>query len=101
MNYLHVAILEDTEECLVSRTEKGLRFQITDSLSKRGITGLTDDQWADCVKGEMNCDIATDCLPFGIIYYYKTESRLEENGISQENGMSHENHRFSPVIKAK
>ena len=79
MNYLHVAILEDTEECLVSKSEKGLRSQVTDSLSKRAITDLTDEEWADCVKGEINCDRATNCLPFGIIYYYKTESRLEEN----------------------
>ena len=78
MNYLHVAILEDTEECLVSKTENGLRLQVTGSLNKRTIKDLTDDEWADCVKGEVNCDRGIDCQPFGIIYYYKTESRLEE-----------------------
>jgi hypothetical protein len=86
MNYLHIAILEDTEECLVSYTENGLREQVTDSLAKRAIYGLTDDEWADCVKGELSCDRATDCLPFGVIYYYKTESRLEESSMVVDAG---------------
>jgi hypothetical protein len=79
MNYLHIAILEDTEECLVSYTENGLRDQVTGSLAKRSIQTLTDEEWMDCVTGGVSCDRATDCSPFGVIYYYKTESRLEEN----------------------
>ena len=84
MNYLHIAILEDTQECLVSYTEIGLRIQVAGSLHKRGIDAMTDEEWEDCVKGEVTCDRETDCLPFGTIYYYKTESNLEEhvNGIS-------------------
>jgi hypothetical protein len=76
MNYLHIAIIEDTNECLVSFTETGLRGQVTGSLINRGIDALNDEEWADCVKGEVNCDRTTDCLPFGTIYYYKTESKL-------------------------
>ena len=82
MDYLHVAVLEDTEECLVSYSEFGLREQVAESLLKRGIDGLTDEEWADCVKGEVVCDREVDCLPFGVIYYYKTEMRLfEHDGI--------------------
>ena len=84
MNYLHVAVLEDSEECFVAYTEIGLREQVTGSLVKRGIDAMTDDEWADCVTGEVTCDREVDCLPFGTIYYYKTESRLAEhvNGVS-------------------
>ena len=78
MKYLHVGIIEDSEKCLVSFTEVGLRLQITDSLAKRSIASFTDDEWADCVKGEYNQDKTIDCLPFGVIFYYKTESKLGE-----------------------
>jgi hypothetical protein len=53
------------------------------SLANRGIAGLSDEEWADCVKGDISCDRATDCLPFGVIYYYKTESRLGEMEAAQ------------------
>ena len=76
MNYLHVAILDDFEKCLVDHTEEGLREQVAYSLAKRSIAPLTDDEWADCVKGEPNDSKTNDCLPFGTIYYYKTESML-------------------------
>jgi len=87
MNYLHIAIIEDSGECLVSYTELGLREQVVGSLALRGVDGLTDEEWADCVKGEISCDRATDCLPFGTIYYYKTVSRLDEhvNGVGAGN----------------
>lgn len=79
MKYLHIAIIQDSEECLVSYTEEGLRKQLTDSLARKSIPPLTDAEWADCVKGELNNhDLTTDCLPFGIIYYYKTESKLSD-----------------------
>ena len=76
MEYLHVAILEDFEKCLVSHTEEGLRQQVADSLTKKSIAPLTDEEWADCVKGEENEGTANDCLRFGAIFYYKTESKL-------------------------
>ena len=76
MEYLHVALLDDTEECLVSYTESGLREQVSESLFKRSIPPLNDEEWADCVKGEDSCERGTDCTPFGVIYYYKTESKL-------------------------
>jgi hypothetical protein len=78
MNYLYIAIVEDSEECFVSDTDQGLREQVNGTLAKRSIAPFTDVEWADCVKGEYNKDKTPDCLPFGIIYFYKTESRLEE-----------------------
>jgi hypothetical protein len=78
MKYLHIAIVEDFEECLASHTEEGLREQVTDSLAKKSIGPLTDEEWANCVKGEPNDHITIDCLPFGAILYYKIESRLGE-----------------------
>ncbi len=78
MNYLYVAIIEDSNECLVSFTDEDLREQVTHSLAKRSIVPFTDAEWADCVKGEYNREKTIDCLPFGVIYYYKTESKLEE-----------------------
>jgi hypothetical protein len=81
MNYLHVAILEDFEKCLVSHTEEGLRQQVSDSLAKKSIAPLTNEEWADCVKGEDNVGIANDCLRFGAIFYYKTESKLGKKAV--------------------
>jgi hypothetical protein len=79
MKYLHVAVMEDLEECLVSFTEEGLREQVNEMLVKNSIAAPSDDEWADCVKGEeTKCDVAPDCLPFGVILYYKTESKLAE-----------------------
>jgi len=76
MNYLHIAIIEAPEECLVSNTEEGLRNQVTGSLDKRSIAPLNNDEWAECVKGEYHCEREVDCIPFGTISYYKIESRL-------------------------
>ncbi len=76
MNYLHIVILDDTEECFVSYTQMELREQVSASLTLRGINALNDEEWAECVTGEVTCDREIDCLPFGVIYYYKTEARL-------------------------
>lgn len=77
MNYLHVAIMEDSEECLISTSEVGLRRQVTKSMTDRFLTGPTDAEWAFHVLSE-----GPDIMPmrkdgFGMITYYKTESRLE------------------------
>lgn len=90
MNYLYIAILGFSEECFVSNTEQGLREQVTGSLAKRNIAPFTDDEWTDCVKGEYNKDKTADCLPFGIIYFYKTESRLGEmSSAGMSSSLSH------------
>lgn len=80
MKYLHIAIIEESEECLVSDTEEGLRSQVMNSLAKRSIPPMTDVEWADCVKAETdinpdsNC--LTDCIKVSLISYYKIESKI-------------------------
>ena len=77
MKYLHVAIIEDFEECLVSYTEEGLRTQVIVFLAKKSITPPTDEEWLVCILAEIEGDLTTDNLALGLITYYKTESRLE------------------------
>jgi hypothetical protein len=78
MKYLHVAIIEDFEECHVSYTEEGLRKQVTDSLAKKSIVPPTDEEWLVCVLAKVDEQIMTNNLTLGLISYYKTESRLKE-----------------------
>ncbi len=73
---MHVAILEDYEECFVSNTESGLRRQVIESFAKKSLPELTDEQWADCVSPGYRGSITGDFLPFPLISYYKTVSNL-------------------------
>ena len=73
---MHVAIIEDFEECLVSNTELGLRGQVIESLAKKSITAPTDEEWSDCVLSRVEGAIETDYLSLSMISYYKTESHL-------------------------
>jgi len=77
MKYLHVAIIEDYEECLVSNSEEGLRKQVTEYLTARSIVPPTDAEWLICILAQIDDDIKTDNLALGLITYYKTESKLE------------------------
>ena len=77
MNYLHVAIIEDYEECLVSNTEDGLRAQVTTYLISRSITPPNDAEWLVCILSKVDQEIQTDNLALGMITYYKTKGRLE------------------------
>ncbi len=76
MKYLHVAIIEDYEECLASHSEEGLREQVTQSLAKKNISPPTDEEWIICILAEIDSEIETDNLSLGLISYYKIESRL-------------------------
>ena len=78
MKYLHVAIIEDFEECFVSYTEEGLRKQVTDSLAKKSIDPPTDEEWLVCIVAKVDDHIASNNLMLGLISYYKTEARLSE-----------------------
>jgi hypothetical protein len=77
MEYLHIAIIEDSEECLVSHTEEGLRKQVTDFLVGKSITPPTDEEWAVCVLAKDDGHIKTDNLALGLISYYKIESKMD------------------------
>lgn len=79
MNYFHVAIIEDSEECLVSRTETGLRNQVTKSMTDRFLVPPTDDEWSFYVLAD---EAALLPLPirsegFAAITYYKTLVRSD------------------------
>lgn len=76
MNYLHVAIIEDLEECLISRTEDGLREQVVDFLTKKNIKPPTDEEWLVCVLAKEDRVIPIDTFAVGLITYYKTEEKL-------------------------
>ena len=78
MKYLHVAVIEDFEECFVSYTEDGLKKQVIDFMSNKSLTPPTDEEWSVCVLGEAEDHIETDNLKLGLITYYKTESKLGE-----------------------
>ena len=72
MNDLHVAIIADSEQCLASKTEKGLRKKVAETFLEKSIPPPTDAEWTVCVKAESESEIATDNLSLGLITYYKT-----------------------------
>lgn len=76
MKYLHVAVLEDYEECLVSGSVKGLRDQILESLGERSIIAPTDEEWLVCISAEAEWDIETENPILGGISYYKVQSKI-------------------------
>lgn len=76
MEYLHVGIIEEFEECLASFTELGLRNQIASSLSGRSLAVLTDKEWLDCVKADGSENSDEECVGVSLISYYKIESDL-------------------------
>ena len=76
MKFLHVAIIEDYEECLASHSEEGLRKQVTASLSEKNIIPPTDEEWIICILAQIDGESETDNLSLGLISYYKIESKL-------------------------
>ena len=77
MNYLHVVIIEGTEECMVSTTEQGVRKQVNESLAKRGIAPPSDEEWEVCVTAVPHVPVTIECPDNYLITYYKIESKLE------------------------
>lgn len=78
MKVLHVAIIEDHEECLVSHTESDLRKQVDEWLTKHSLPIPTNEEWAVCILAKEDRDVELVTVPtvLGSITYYKTESRL-------------------------
>jgi hypothetical protein len=85
MNYLHVAIIEDFEECLISASEEGLHGQVNAFLIKNSITPPTKAEWAVCVVGrdEKEIPIESDAAA-GLITYYKVGSLMEKEQIIEK-----------------
>ncbi len=78
MKYLHIAVIENFEECLVSNSEEGLRKQVSDFLIEKSIIPPTDEEWSVCILAKYDKNIKTDNLTLGLISYYKIESNLED-----------------------
>lgn len=76
MNFLHVAIIQDFEECLISRTEDGLRTQVAEFLAKNNIKPPTDEEWTVCILAKEDRDVPLDTFALGLITYYKAEAKL-------------------------
>jgi hypothetical protein len=77
MKYLHIAIIQDYEECLVDQTEEGLKKQVIDALVKKSLTPPTDEEWAVCILAKIDKDIEPDNLALGMVTYYMIESKLD------------------------
>lgn len=76
MDFLHVAIIEDFEECLISRSEDGLRTQVNEFLAINNIKPPTDEEWTVCVLAKEDREIPIDTFATGLITYYKAKAKL-------------------------
>jgi len=72
---LHVAVIDDFNECFVAFTEKELRAQVSDWLLLNATAAPTDAEWA-LTLGEDRYDVDLTTPAAGWISYYKTESKL-------------------------
>lgn len=87
MNYLYIVIVEGTEECMVSKTEQGVRTQVNTSLAKRNIPPPTDDEWEACTSAEPHVRVTIECPDAYLITYYKIESKLGAEVSEEEAAM--------------
>jgi len=78
MTYLHVAVIEGYEECLVSHTSNKLYKQVLVWLALQMLPALTPEEWAACVIANEDKEICAKNHLLGAITYYKTESHLDE-----------------------
>jgi len=78
LKYLHVAIIEDYEECLVASTSDGLRKQVAKWLAKNSLLVPTDEEWAVLILALEDRPLPTASPLLTPISYYKTKSRLED-----------------------
>lgn len=76
MNHLHIAIIEDFDECIVDYTQEGLREQVSDSLTKKSLRIPTDEEWEVCVEAAVDEHVKVDCDTLAVILYYKILSKL-------------------------
>jgi hypothetical protein len=73
---LHVAVLDDFNECFVAYSEAGLRQQVSEWLLKHSVPVPTDAEWA-LTLGEDRYDVDLTTPADGWISYYMSESILE------------------------
>jgi len=72
---LHVAVLDDFNECFVDLNEADLRRQVAGWLQEHSVPVPTDAEWA-LTLGEDRYDVDLTTPADGWISYYQTESRL-------------------------
>jgi hypothetical protein len=73
--YLHIAIVDDFNECFVSFSEEDLRIQVSKWLLLNSISLPTDAEWA-LTLGEDRYDVDLTTPAAEWIFYYKIESKL-------------------------
>jgi hypothetical protein len=76
LKYLHVAIIEDYEECFVASTSDELRKQVAKWLAKESLLIPTDEEWAVLILAIEDRPVPTASPLLTPISYYKTKSRL-------------------------
>lgn len=72
---LHVAVIDDYNECFVAYSESELRKQVSEWLVRNSVKPPTDVEWA-LILGEDRYEEDVDWIAEGWISYYKTESKL-------------------------
>ncbi len=79
-NSLHIAVLDDFNECFVSSTSDDLRIQVAGWLPTQSVAAPTDAEWA-MTLGADNFDTELTSPSDDWISYYKTKSNLGPQAI--------------------
>jgi hypothetical protein len=76
MTYLHVAVVEDFEECFVSETSDGLREQVAEFLDLHSLIVPTNEEWVVLIMAAEDRELSTAPPFLTPVTYYTTKSRL-------------------------
>ena len=72
-NILHVAVIDDFNECFVSSNTEDLRAQVSRWLLTKSVAAPTDAEW-EITLGEDRFDVELTTPAAGWISYYQAES---------------------------
>ena len=72
-NILHVAVIDDFNECFVSSNTEDLRTQVSRWLLTKSVVAPTDAEW-EITLGEDRFDVELTTPAAGWISYYQAES---------------------------
>jgi hypothetical protein len=78
VKYLHVAVIEDHEECFVSTSSDGLQKQVAAWLESQSLLVPTDEEWVILILALEDRPVPTASPLLTPISYYKTEFLLED-----------------------
>jgi hypothetical protein len=76
MTYLHIAIVEDFEECFVSNSSDELREQVAEFLTMHSLIVPTNEEWVVLIMAVEDRELSTAPPFLTPVTYYTTESRL-------------------------